>query len=126
MTVITIRGEIHSSKNSRKIFRANNGRTYVVKSAAAKADEQVILYQLIEQKPTWEAAQSRNTHVCFHFIRKTHARFDFANIVQGIADAMVKAGYIEDDSVDFFIPVYAGYEVDKQNAGVRFWKEEEL
>jgi hypothetical protein len=30
MTVITIRGEIHSSKNSRKIFRANNGRTYVV------------------------------------------------------------------------------------------------
>jgi Holliday junction resolvase RusA-like endonuclease len=125
MTIITIRGEIHSSKNSRQIFRSGNGRTYVVKSEAAKADEQIMLYQLIEQKPTWEASQSRNTHVCFHFIRKTHARFDFANIVQGIADAMVKAGYIEDDSVDFFIPVYAGYEVDKQNAGVRFWKEEE-
>jgi Holliday junction resolvase RusA-like endonuclease len=125
MIPITIQGEIHSSKNSRKIFRANNGRTYVVKSVAAKADEQILLYQLIEQKPTWEASQSRSTHVCFHFIRKTHARFDFANIVQGIADAMVKAGYIEDDSVEFFIPVWAGYEVDKQNAGVRFWVTEE-
>jgi Holliday junction resolvase RusA-like endonuclease len=125
MTVITIRGEIHSSKNSRRVFRTRDGRTIVAKSVAAKADEQILLYQLIEQKPTWEATRSRNTHVFFHFIRKTHARFDFANIVQGIADAMVKAGYIEDDSVDFFIPVYAGYEVDKQNAGVRFWKEEE-
>ncbi len=124
MIPIVIRGEIHLSKNSRNILRANNGRTYVVKSSAAKADEENMLYQLLEQKPTWEASQSRSTHVCFHFIRKTRARFDFANIVQGVADAMVKAGYIDDDDVDHFIPEWAGYEVDKQNSGVRFWREE--
>lgn len=124
-THIIIRGEIHSSKNSRQIFRTRKGRTIVAKSDAAKADESEMLYQLQEQKGHWEKIKpaSYPFHILFHFIRKTRARFDFANMVQGVADAMVKAGYIPDDDVEHFIPVWAGFEVDKENPGVRFWVE---
>jgi len=127
MEIFRIDGEIHSSKNARQIFRANNGRTYVVKSDASKNDEQMMDVQLLQQKTLWDDIVTSLTfplYVNFVFFRKSRRRWDFANLVQGVADAMVKAGYLPDDDVDHFVPVYAGHEVDKDNPGVEFWVKE--
>lgn len=120
---ITITGEIHSSKNSRRVVY-NGTRTVVLKSKAAQADEGSMARQLNDQAMLWsEISRDANYPllVVFHFIRATRSRWDFANMVQGVADAMVKAGYIPDDDVEHFIPVWGGYSVDKQNAGVEFY-----
>lgn len=121
--MIVIQGEIHSSKNSRRVFRAGK-RVIVAKSAKAKADESMLAEQLSRQYEKWhEMADGKDfpLYVAFHFVRLSRRRWDFANIVQGVADAMVKAGYIPDDDVTHFIPVYAGHTVDKERHGVEFW-----
>lgn len=123
--MIRIYGEIHSSKNSRQIHtNRKTGRQFVAKSKAAKADEEMFDEQLSLQILRWEEMagtednRSYPLRVYFRFIRKTHARWDFANLVQGVADAMVKVGYIPDDDVEHFIPEYDGHSVDKENPGV--------
>lgn len=123
--MITIAGEIHSSKNSRQIFRnRKTNKPFVAKSEASKADEQMICTQLIEQRAVWEKMLTDTTYplyVVFRFIRRTRARWDFANLVQGVADAMKAVEYIPDDSVDYFIPVYEPHEVDKHAPGVEIY-----
>lgn len=120
--MITIAGEIHSSKNSHQILiNRKTNRPFVAKSKASKADELMILIQLRQQKHNWKrmiTELSFPLYVEFRFIRRTKARWDFANLVQGVADAMVKEDYIPDDSVDYFIPVYVLHEIDKNAPGV--------
>lgn len=122
MAVIVIAGEVHSSKNSRQIFRnRKTNRPFVVKSKASKADEMMMSVQLIQQRPTWQRMTeglSYPLYVEFRFIRRTKAHWDFSNLIQGVADAMKKADYIPDDSVDYFIPVYVEHEINKNAPGV--------
>lgn len=59
----------------------------------------------------------------FHFIRNSKRKFDFHNAVQIVADLLVAHDFIEDDNMDYFIPVplkYKGqwYSIDKENPGV--------
>lgn len=61
--------------------------------------------------------------VGFHFIRKTHADFDFNNATQIIQDLMVAHNIIIDDSMRFLIPYPLKidgkyYSIDKNNPGV--------
>lgn len=124
--MIVIQGEIHSSKNSRRIVRNRQGRQFIVKSRASEADEATLALQLNTQRGTWDAmiqGQEFPLYVTFCFTRRTRSRWDFVNLVQGVADAMVKAGYLPDDDVAHFIPVYGGYEINKDNPGVSFWVE---
>lgn len=126
--MICIDGEIHSSKNSRRVVHFGN-RTALIKSRAALLDEKFMHAQLLEQRGLWDrmtAGFSPPLTVCFYFIRATRRRWDFANLVQGVADAMVKAGYIVDDDVGHFIPRYAGHEVNKERAGVLFWPQNDV
>lgn len=121
--MIIIQGEIHSSKNSRRVFRVK-GKTIVAKSARAKEDEGMLAMQLNLQMGKWEEMTKDKDfpiHVVFHFVRRTKSKWDFANLVQGVADAMVKAEYLPDDDVAHFIPHYGGHTVDKTNPGVEFW-----
>ena len=64
--------------------------------------------------------------VGMYFIRGTKHRWDFHNMVQGVADLMVKHNWIPDDNTDYFIPVCLSinntfYGYDKENPGV--WVE---
>jgi hypothetical protein len=43
--------------------------------------------------------------VKFFFVRDSKRMFDFHNAVQIIADLLIAHGYIEDDNMDYFIPV---------------------
>ena len=67
--------------------------------------------------------------VKFHFIRDSKRKFDFHNAVQIIADLLVAHGFIEDDNMDYFIPVPMRsngqwYSVDPKNPGVYLKKVE--
>lgn len=115
--MITIHGELYSSKNSRRILKVN-GRTIVAKSAKSKSQEQDHAIQLQSSKRMWNkmvAGKAYPLRVGFRVYRRTEARFDWANIIQGLCDAMVKAGYLPDDSAGFLTPVYLGYSKDAQN-----------
>lgn len=57
----------------------------------------------------------------FYYYRKDKRHFDYANMVQILADAFQKVGILEDDDAKHFIPVFEGYEVDGENPGVKFW-----
>lgn len=45
------------------------------------------------------------TEIYFHFVRKSKHKFDFVNAVQIICDLMVAHDYIEDDNMDYLIPI---------------------
>lgn len=119
--MIVINGEIHSSKNSRRIFRnQKTGRTYVAKSKASKADEESFAVQLNVQRGEWERmvkGKEYPLNICFRFRRATHHRWDYANMIQGILDSMVEAAYILDDDADRVLPVFIPYILDKEHPG---------
>ena len=56
--------------------------------------------------------------ISFYFIRDTRRKFDYVNAAQLPLDLMQKYGWLEDDDCHNVIPVFEGYEVDKENAGV--------
>jgi len=61
--------------------------------------------------------------VKFHFIRDSKRKFDFHNACQIISDLLTAHGFIEDDNMDYFIPVPMRlngqwYSIDKENPGV--------
>lgn len=118
--MIIIEGEIHSSKNSRRIMRnAKTGAPFVAKSRSSKADEESFALQLAVQREEWERMVSGCAYplrIVFHFRRATSRQFDYVNMAQGILDAMVKAEYIPDDCADYVLPGFLPYELDK-NAG---------
>jgi len=56
-----------------------------------------------------------------YFIRDSRRKFDYINAAQILFDLMVKYEWIDDDNCDEILPLFLGYEVDKQNAGVRIF-----
>ena len=55
----------------------------------------------------------------FYFIRDSKRKFDYINAAQLPLDLMQEFGWIDDDDTTNITPVFLGYEVDKENAGVR-------
>ena len=56
--------------------------------------------------------------VGFYFIRDSRRKFDYVNPLQTVQDAMVKHKWIEDDNMEMLLPIFEGYHVDKERAGV--------
>lgn len=59
----------------------------------------------------------------FHFIRDSKRQWDFVNIVQIILDLFTAFDIIEDDSIDYIIPMpfkieNKWYSINKENPGV--------
>ena len=114
--------ELYSSKNNMHFARLKNGRTILLKSKKAQEQEKILDNLLKLNKHFWDSMidgkNKKPLNVGFFIYRRTKRRWDWANIIQGISDAMVKAGYLEDDSAEFFTPVFLGFEVDKENPRV--------
>ncbi|MBR8701664.1 MULTISPECIES: hypothetical protein [unclassified Fusobacterium] len=55
----------------------------------------------------------------FYFVRDSKRRFDYINVCQLPCDLMTEYQWIDDDNANEIIPVFLGYEVDKNNPGVR-------
>lgn len=130
--MISIQGEIHSSKNSRQIFKnRRTGVPFVAKSQRSKEDERSFALQLATLRQQWAWLLNRHYEaggvrfeplkIVFRFRRRTAARFDYVNLAQGLLDAMVKAEYIVDDSANYVLPVFVPYVIDRDNPGCDIW-----
>jgi hypothetical protein len=53
-----------------------------------------------------------------YFNRDSKRKFDYVNICQIVLDLMVAHDWIDDDNADEVIPVFLGYEVNKDKPGV--------
>jgi len=115
--MITIDGELYSSKNSRQIvFNKNTGRRYVIKSEVARTDEVELCNKLLCVKGKFLSelkGKKQPYRIVFKIFRQSHRRFDYINIIQNLCDCMVKVGILEDDNADVIIPEFEPYEVDK-------------
>jgi len=115
--MIFIPGNCPSSKNS----RVWTGRMLITnKPTRSYENNTCFIYKAYKTK--FRALLGKRKYplkVGFFFVRDTKRHFDYANVVQKVADMMVDAGWIDDDDMDHFNPVFLGYEVDKDNAGVR-------
>lgn len=131
--VMFIEGDVASSKNSRVNFYGFNKKTgqksmTSLPSKFARKYMQSCVIQLIEKRKLWYMAKDRvkpdpklPLEVGLYFFRRTKGRWDYTNMTQAIADCMVRTYYIQDDSVEFFKPVYLGYEKSKGTPGVQLY-----
>jgi hypothetical protein len=119
-TFINIKGEIHSSKNSRRIMRSKSGSPFIAKSVRAKEDEGTFSVQLYNQREKWLEMMKGHKFpitLVFLFRRATKHQFDYVNIAQGVLDAMVRAEYLPDDDANHVIPAFLPYVLDRDNPG---------
>ena len=120
---ITIYGELYSSKNSKRIVRFGN-RPAIIPSKQYMASVKPIEQQLVLNRGKWLRmidGLSKPLKIFFKIYRKTHRKFDYVNIIQGIQDLMVKCLWLPDDNADELIPVFEEYEVDKNNPRVEIF-----
>lgn len=118
--MITIYGELHSSKNGKSIININ-GRPMLISKKVVRDAERGLLTQMIMNRYKFISETknlSKPLKIVFKIYRQTKRRFDYVNIVQQFCDCMVKAGWIIDDNADEIIPVFLPYEIDKNNPRV--------
>ena len=118
--MITIFGELYSSKNSKQIVK-RGGRPFLIASSAYLAHKKPIQQQLALNRYNWIKEKDgavKPLKIEFKIYRKTKRRFDYVNIIQGLLDCMTECGWIEDDNADEVIPVFLPYEVDPKNPRV--------
>lgn len=121
--MIIIIGNLYSSKNHKRIvFNSRTKKPFLIKAKKTLEAEDGLLIQLQSKKSAWLKMVGKEPSyplaVSFKIYRQTKQRFDYVNLVQSICDLMIKAGYLPDDSADYFIPVFSPYEVDKKNPRV--------
>ena len=120
---ITIYGELYSSKNSKRIVRFGN-RPALIPSKQYMSSVKPIEQQLVLNRGKWLRmidGLSKPLKIVFKIYRKTHRKFDYVNIIQGIQDLMVKCLWLTDDNADELIPFFEEYEVDKNNPRVEIF-----
>lgn len=114
--MIVIEGQLYSTKNHKRILHnRKTGKPFIGKSAASLSVEAPLLLQLQSKRRDWSRmidGKEDPLRIQFKLYRKTRARFDYVNLVQGILDLMTKAGWIQDDNADMVIPCFLPYEVD--------------
>lgn len=122
-----VNGELYSSKNSRQIVVAGNGRRYVVKSDVAKSDEVSLCNKLLQIRDSFLAVAEKHSkpyQLVFKIYRKTRRKFDYINIINNLCDCMVKVGLLNDDNANELLPIFETYEVSSEKPRVEIWFKE--
>jgi hypothetical protein len=111
-----IPGNVPSSKNGRRW----TGKYFIAsKTVVNYRKDTKQYYQNYAQEFKDELLKYKlPVKVGFTFIRGTRHKFDYINPAQTVQDDMVSYGWIEDDNVDFILPVFNEYQYDKSNPGV--------
>lgn len=119
--MIFIAGNTPSSKNSKQFVTLKSGKTLLINSKTvqsyirnSKADWLVNKNEFLKMLK----GKEKPYKIELYFIRDTKKRFDYINAAQIIFDLMQEYGYIEDDDSRNIIPIFKGFEVDKNRAGV--------
>ena len=110
-----IRGNVASSKNSKRIVKKGKFRS-LIDSAASMTyksnsfndyEDAAIFFKPYMEKlsPPYQFA--------FTFFRKTNSAFDYVNLAQGPLDQMTKVGIYADDNIRFCKPhFFDGFKVE--------------
>lgn len=118
--MIYIPNNVPSSKNSKRIVKRGS-KTFLINSDLVfKYKAKTQIYWLKQKKEFLKMIENKEKpyKIAFYFIRKDKRKFDYLNACQLPCDLMQEFGWLEDDSADFIIPVFNGYKVDKEKAGV--------
>ena len=113
---ITLEMELYSSKNSKQIVTLRNGKRMLIDSPQSRRQEKVLDILLPANKRIWDKMVEGKGYplkLGIFIYRRTHARFDYVNIVQKLFDCMTRYGYWPDDNANYVVPVFLGYAVDK-------------
>lgn len=100
--MVFIKGNFPSFKNSKQ--RTAKGFMIMSKTVQKYLKEYEYQWETIPDEFKNLKQEDFPITVGLHFIRGTKHRWDFHNMVQGVADLMVKHNWIPDDSMEFFIP----------------------
>ena len=116
MKQIYIKGNVSSSKNSKQwtgkfLVHSKTAARYIKNTKQDYISNKENFLEMIKDK-------EKPYKIAFYFIRDTRRKFDYVNAAQLPLDLMQKYGWLEDDDCHNVIPVFEGYEVDKENAGV--------
>jgi len=114
---LIIRGNVPSSKNSR-VFSVKLKKSFKNKLCQEwekSATKQIFDWKILNKIK--EPLEGLNL-VSFHFVRDSRRKFDYHNACQIVFDILVECGVLVDDSADYAVPFFEGYEVDKKRAGV--------
>lgn len=114
---------VPSKKNSRQNF-VKNGRQISIPSKIhaqyVKATKmQYAVFGREFKKTVEELKLPYPLRIEFTFVRNSKRKFDYCNACQTCEDLMKDNGWIEDDSANHIIPVFAPYRYDKENSGVK-------
>ena len=119
--MIFIKGNFPSFKNSKQ--RTSKGFMVMSKTVQKYLKAHESQWEMIPDQFKDLKEEDYPIQVGMYFIRGTKHRWDFHNMVQGVADLMVKHKWIPDDNTNYFIPVclrindsYYGY--SKESPGV--------
>ena len=119
---IFIPGNVPSSKNSR--MRTRSG-IFIKSPLCFKYEKatKVIWEEKAEEVRQLTDNAEKPILIGLHFVRDSRRKCDFHNLVQFIADLMVKYKWIEDDNMTqvFFVPYIRNgtyYSVNKNECGV--------
>lgn len=125
--MIFINGNTPSSKNSKRITTITNKKTG--KKTTRLINSEVTEKYIKNSKADWILNKNnfkkmikdkeKPYKIELFFIRDSRRRFDYINAAQIIFDLMQEYGYIEDDDSTNVIPVFKGFEVDKDRTGVK-------
>ncbi len=120
--MIFINGNVPSSKNSKQFVTFKTEKKMLINSKTVRN------YMKNHCDEWWENSskfkemikgKEKPYRIGFYFIRDSKRKFDYINAAQLPLDLMQDYGWIDDDDVNNVIPVFLGYEVDKENPGVR-------
>jgi len=117
---IFIAGNVPSLKNSKQIFRTRNGKPFITSSKLCKDYEKATINEYMVKGHNFSLLHNEEypLKVKFYFVRDSKRKFDYVNVCQIVLDLMVKTHWLSDDNADEVIPIFEGYHVDKNNAGV--------
>ncbi|MDK4479942.1 hypothetical protein [Fusobacterium necrophorum] len=122
--MIFIAGNVPSSKNSKEIcWNKNMKRPILTNSKTVKNYLKAHEHEWKNPKTIKEfkkklEGKEKPYRIGFYFIRDSRRKFDFINAAQLPCDLMARHGWIDDDNANEIVPVFLGYETDKENAGV--------
>lgn len=97
-----------SSKNSKRMIIKEGQKPLLIHSKTVAKYIKQSKVDWLEQKAAFRhlsGGSSMPQVIGIHFVRGTRHKYDWINMVQIVQDLMVKYGWVEDDNVEFLIPI---------------------
>lgn len=117
--MITIYGNVPSSKNSKQLFKnKNTGKLFVAKSSLCLNYIKNTELQWIANKRSFDimfANKKKPLKIKLKFFRDSKRKADYINLAQLPLDLMVKHKWIPDDNYTEIIPIFLPIEIDTKN-----------